>query len=55
MVARYAPQAVPLAQRALAVVNGAESEPYEAMEIADQTIELFYELYPDSSSELAPA
>lgn len=51
MVARYAPEAVPLAQRALAIVNGAESKPHESMDIADQTIELFYALYPGSRSE----
>ncbi len=51
MVVRYAPEAIPLAQRALAVVNGIESQPDEAMNITDQAIELFYSLYPDHTPE----
>lgn len=48
MVAQYAPEAVPLVQRALAVVNGAEAEPSEMMYITEQAVELFYSLYPDA-------
>ncbi|OGG54536.1 hypothetical protein A3C20_04360 [Candidatus Kaiserbacteria bacterium RIFCSPHIGHO2_02_FULL_55_25] len=51
MIATYAPEATPLARQALAIVNGAESEPRKAMEITEQAIELFYGLYPDSQSE----
>ncbi|MDP3997057.1 MAG: nucleotidyltransferase domain-containing protein [bacterium] len=47
MVTRYAPEAVPLAYRALAIVDGAVSEPNEAMGIAEQAVEMFYELYPE--------
>ncbi|MBI5644530.1 hypothetical protein HY970_00340 [Candidatus Kaiserbacteria bacterium] len=51
MVVKYAPEAIPLVQRALAIVNGIESQPNEAMNITEQAIELFYGLYPDHTPE----
>jgi predicted nucleotidyltransferase len=48
MVVEYVPEAIPLAQRAFAIVNGAECEPPDAMEITEQAIALFYDLYPDN-------
>lgn len=51
MVNKYAPEAALLAQQALAIVNGVKSEPYEAMSIAEQAVELFYDLYPDPLSD----
>ncbi|MCR4278898.1 MAG: hypothetical protein NUV81_03275 [bacterium] len=49
MVAKHAPEAIALAYRALAIVDGAVSEPNEAMGIAEQAVELFYSLYPERS------
>ena len=51
MVERYVPEAVTIARRAIAIVDGATSEPTEAMDLTEQTIELFYSLYPDSRSK----
>lgn len=48
MIAEFAPEALSLAQRAIAIVNGAEAEPDEAMSITEQAVELFYRLYPDT-------
>src|SRR3989344_8076023 len=50
MIATYAPEAMPLARRAFRIVNGAESEPDEAMDITEQAVQLFYDLYPDPQS-----
>lgn len=49
MVTKYAPEAISLAYRALEIVDGAASEPNEAMGIAEQAVELFYSLYPEPS------
>ena len=51
MVTQYAPEAVLLAQRALAIVNTVESGLGEAMSIVEQAVEIFYDLYPDSLSD----
>jgi predicted nucleotidyltransferase len=50
MVAQYAPEAMQIALRALAIVNGAQSTTDEAMSLAEQAVELFYSLYPDPES-----
>jgi predicted nucleotidyltransferase len=55
MIAEFAPEATPLARQALSIINGTSSEPCDAMDIAEQAIELFYSLYPASSSESTPA
>lgn len=46
-VLTYAPEATALAARALAIVDGADANPGEAIDVADQSVELFYRLFPD--------
>ncbi len=48
MIEQFAPEALPLAQTALAIVNGKETETIEAIRLADEAVELFYSLYPES-------
>ncbi len=48
MVREFAPEAAVLAARALAVVNGADVDLGEALEIGDEAVHLFYSLYPES-------
>lgn len=50
MVVQYAPEAAQIALQALAVVNGAQSTTDEAMNLAEQAVELFYSLYSDPES-----
>lgn len=49
-VAQYAPEAMQVALRALAIINGAQSTADEAMSLTEEAIELFYSLYPDPES-----
>lgn len=49
MVTKYAPEAIAIAYRALEIVDGAVSEPNEAMGIAEKSVELFYKFYPECS------
>lgn len=48
MVKAYAPEAVELADRALAIVHGKEVDQSEALQIGDDAVRLFYKIYPES-------